>query len=47
MKLHSLVAVSAPINSSFGKVSSFRGATLDFAMTKDALLSPQRKATAP
>ena len=39
--------MSAPISSSFGRVSSLRGTTLDFAITKDVLLPLQRKATAP
>ena len=36
--------MSAPISLSFGKVSGLMGATLDLAITNDAL---QRKATAP
>ena len=47
MKLHNLVAVTAPINSSLGNVNGLMGATLDFAMTNDVLLLLQRKATAP
>ena len=47
MKLPSLIATSAAISSSFGKVRALRGATLDFAITKDISCFLYRKATAP
>ena len=47
IKLHNRAAVSAPINSSVGRVSGLRGATLDFAIIKEVLLPLHMKATAP